>query len=129
MATKLTDRERKYRKEAQRARADLKLIKGHASQMAEVREMFLRLDRQLHAIKCEQAEQLRDVKGVENSVSTIMLQMAHDRDLINEVNAHMWQTQNRLGAVRDFMVKHMAPTRPSIWSRAAALIKKCTQWK
>jgi hypothetical protein len=38
--------------------------------------------------------------------------LVKDRELIQEVNAHLWQSQNRLNAVRDILVDKMDPTPP-----------------
>lgn len=44
------------------------------------------------------------------------------KDLLNEVNAHMWQTQNRLNAVRDVLWKRdkeQQQAMRTIWQRIA----------
>lgn len=50
---------------------------------------------------------------------------AAGKDLLAEVNAHMWQTQNRLNAVRDLLWKREQAKR-SPWIRVAQWFKKIT---
>lgn len=49
--------------------------------------------------------------------------VAAGRDLLAEVNAHMWQTQNRLNAVRDLLWKREQAKR-SPWARLVQWFKK-----
>jgi hypothetical protein len=122
MATKLTDRERKYRAEAIKAKAELKAMKDRAAEMSELREMFLNTLAAIRSMQAEQKAQAETLARYERHLDRMDDRSGKDRELIKEVNAHLWQTQNRMGAVRDFMVKHME--RPSPWKRLVNLFKR-----
>lgn len=122
MATKLTDRERKYRAEAAKAKAELKAMKERASEMSELREMFLNTLAAIRSMQAEQKEQSATLGWYEKHLGRLSDYAGKNRELIKEVNAHMWQTQNRMGAVRDFMVKHIE--RPSLWTRLLKRLRR-----
>lgn len=123
MATKLTDRERKYRAEAEKAKAELKAMKARASEMSELREMFLNIGRELHRIGHEQREQYETLKRYDDRLDRIAGHASNDRELMREVNAHMWRTQNRLNAVRDILIERKASWWERLLNRLNKLIR------
>lgn len=53
------------------------------------------------------------LERISEGVWAVRSASAKDLELIKEVNAHMWQTQNRLGAVRDILTGTYTVTRPA----------------
>lgn len=49
---------------------------------------------------------------VRNALEAFARNSVRDRELIQEVNAHLWQSKNRLNAVRDILVEKMDPPTP-----------------
>ena len=123
MATKLTDRERKYRAESEKAKAELKALKARASEMSELREMFLNTLAAIRAMQAEQKGQAKLLHVFEEQLARATSYASSDRELFKEVNAHMWRTQNRLNAVRDILIERKA----SWWERLLNRLKKLTR--
>lgn len=84
----------------------------------------------LAEVKNEQEHLAHRLEKIREGVWDVHIAAIHEKALIEEVNAHMWQTQNRLNAVRDILIEKYGvakPTSPRNFSLLAWFRKRLGQ--